>query len=250
MSTTVLDVVQGVLSKIDSDEVNSIGDTTEALQVADMVRDTYLWIVEEFDLQAVKTLFSLEATIDTPVVMHVPEGYHSIEWIKYDINTDETREDYEIIGALTPEVFTDHVEQFDTSATNVITVEVSNGLTLPAYNDRMPRYWTSFNGNEIVFDAYDSNIDSHLRSSKTNCYGQREPTLVLDDSTPIDLPPRFITMLKVETLAMAQDVWKNGVTPKVEQRAQRSRARAQRLRSVDRRLTHPDLPDYGRKRSY
>ena len=250
MSTTVLELVQGILSKIDSDEVNSISDTTESMQVADLVRDTYDYIVDEFDLQAVKSLFKLDSNLATPTVMTVPEGYHSLEWVRYNASDTGVALQFNLIHPLTPDMFVDHLAQNKSTDANVVAVTADNGVELYCKSDRAPSYWTSFDGVNIMFDSFNLTVESNLLSEKTNCYGQHSPVLVLDDSTPIPLPARFINLLRAETLAMAQDLWKNGVTPKVEQRASRQRARAQRLRSLDRRLLHPDLPNYGRPRSH
>ena len=38
---TVLDMTQKILSSMDSDDVNSISDTEESLQVVDIIEDTY-----------------------------------------------------------------------------------------------------------------------------------------------------------------------------------------------------------------
>ena len=40
MKTTLLQIVQSILSDMDSEEVNSISDTTEAQQIASVVEDT------------------------------------------------------------------------------------------------------------------------------------------------------------------------------------------------------------------
>ncbi len=42
MKYTLLEIVQEILSDMDSDEVNSIDDTTESEQVATIVKSTYL----------------------------------------------------------------------------------------------------------------------------------------------------------------------------------------------------------------
>ena len=69
----------------DGDNVNSINDTVESDQCARIVREAHDYIVDVHDMQHIKTLKQLDATSGTtPNVMTRPEGYHSLEWVKYD----------------------------------------------------------------------------------------------------------------------------------------------------------------------
>lgn len=248
MSTTVLDIVQLILSDIDSDEVNSIGDTIEASQIANLVEQYFYIIVDEFDLQAVKKLFQLEGLGDVsrPTVMRIPEGVHSIEWIRYNIRrSSDTADNWAIVHQLDPADFIEHtLKQREQSVASV----VGSGVSVYIGTDAPPQYWTTFDGNELVFDSYDTGVDSTVQSSKTNCYGQGRPTLVKDDSTPIPLPPRQIILLQNEARKAAFDLFKDGIPLSVMQAANQSRVRSQRTRDVDRmNRERPNLPDYGRR---
>jgi|CXWL01.1.fsa_nt_gi hypothetical protein len=247
MSTTVLDIVQTILSDIDSDEVNSIGDTIEAGQLANIVKQSYENIVDEFDLQNVKQLFQLVGLGDTarPTVMQFPEGIHSVEWIKYNTATALLPDDNWVnILMLDPSDFMDHVTQHNTEGTDMV---VANNVSIKVASDRPPQYWTTFDGTTLIFDAYDIGVNSSLISSKTNCYGQGRPVLVLDDTTPIPLPQRFITLLTNECRKVAFDLYKDGIPVSVLQASNSSRVRSQRTKHIDRmNRERNDLPDYGR----
>ena len=56
---TLLRLVQDILSSLDSDEVNSISDTPESLQVANIVRTTYEDLVSLLDLPEHFSFFEL-----------------------------------------------------------------------------------------------------------------------------------------------------------------------------------------------
>jgi hypothetical protein len=245
MTTTVLDIVQDILSAIDSDEVNSIGDTTEAQSATRLVKNVYDNIVDEYGLKSTAALFQLDATgVSTPNVMTLPEGAHSIKWIKYDISSPTDPADYATMLYTPPDAFMDHVS----TRSEGTDIAISGTIVVRTLTDRAPTLWTTFDDSAIVFDAYNVAYDTTLQTSKTNCYGESKPTLILDDVTPIALSPRYISLLKNECLAMAQDLWKDGVTPKVEQQAQRARVRSQRTKHIDAQTTTVVLPDYGRKR--
>lgn len=82
---TVLDMTQEILSSMTSDEVNSISDTTESLQVANILKRKYYDIISRGDLPEHNQVFQLTPSIDaaSPVLMYVPDGIGHVEWIKY-----------------------------------------------------------------------------------------------------------------------------------------------------------------------
>lgn len=82
---TLLQYVQQILSSMNSDEVNSIGDTAESLQVANAVQTAYQNMMGKFNLPEHNQLFNLNPSDDTdsPVLMYLPDGVQSVSWIKY-----------------------------------------------------------------------------------------------------------------------------------------------------------------------
>lgn len=89
-----------------SDEINSIGDTTESLQVADIIKQTYMNMLGRYDLPSHNQLFQLQASgsIASPVLMEFPAGVTRVEWLKYfDTNpADTTQFQVDQYGAYSP----------------------------------------------------------------------------------------------------------------------------------------------------
>ena len=85
MKYTLLQLVQSILSSMDSDQVNSINDTAEALQVAECVRTSYNNMLGRYDLPEHNEFFQLTASGDNtqPTLMYRPDGVQRLEWIKY-----------------------------------------------------------------------------------------------------------------------------------------------------------------------
>jgi hypothetical protein len=93
MKLTLLQMVQSILSSLGSDEVNSIGDTTESLQVADIIKQTYMNMLGRYDLPQHNQMFQLQASDNAaaPVQMEFPPGVTRIEWLKYlDTNPQDS----------------------------------------------------------------------------------------------------------------------------------------------------------------
>lgn len=82
---TLLQMTQLILNSMSSDEVNSISDTTESLQVANIIQAKYYDMVNRGDLPDDKQLFQLVASGDStkPTLMTVPAGTSKIKWLKY-----------------------------------------------------------------------------------------------------------------------------------------------------------------------
>jgi hypothetical protein len=81
----LLNIVQNILASMSSDEVNSIGDTVESLQVAQIVQNKYYDIVARGDLTLDEQLYQLVPpdTLTIPVVMQLPQGCSRIDWLQY-----------------------------------------------------------------------------------------------------------------------------------------------------------------------
>lgn len=78
-------MTQNILSALNSDQVNSVGDTPESLQVAECIKSTYFNMLGRYDMPEHNQLFNLEASNDqtTPVLMYIPDGVTRLEWLDY-----------------------------------------------------------------------------------------------------------------------------------------------------------------------
>jgi len=85
MKYSLLQYVQNILSSMGSDEINSIGDTTESQQVANIIEQTYYNMIGRYDLPEHNQLIQLTPSNNAaqPVLMTRPAGTSRIEWIKY-----------------------------------------------------------------------------------------------------------------------------------------------------------------------
>lgn len=247
---SLLNMVQGVLSAMDSDDVNSIQDTEEAQQVAKLIEDVYYDLVDEHDLPNNKDLFVLEASADNtkPTHMRLPQNVSKIEWIKYDRrNALADAKDYTLIQRMEPIDFLQMCALRDTTDTdNYIQVPYKANIDLTIYKDSPPTYWASFDDEYIIFDSYLAAIEDTLMSSKVLCYGTIRPNFTsMSDTFIPDLPENLFPLLYNETMSRATNLWKQTIFPKIEQSATRSRVRAQRNKW--RQTVVHDGVDYGRK---
>lgn len=183
---TLLKMTQNILSEMEEDEVNSINDSVIALQVAGTIESTYFNIIDSKDSWPwLKELFALTSVADVnkPTHMQIPSNIVDVEFVKYNVRTTtDTKDKFTNIQYKDPQAFLKILEVRDSSAATVQVVTEFGGTKLNIRNDKAPQYWTSFDDNYIVFDSFDSDVDSVLQTSKTQCRGTRYPTFTLSDS--------------------------------------------------------------------
>lgn len=233
MKYTLLELSQDVLSSMDSDEINSISDSVEAQQVVKILKTVYDDIITRGDLVSNRTLFNLDASgdPDKPILMTKPATIDRIIWIKYNrILEDGVDPNWVELQYLKPEDFLTMSQNMNTSEATVdsLVLDISNlgGTIFTARihyrNDVGPCYYTSFNDTTVVFDAYDSAVDSTLQTSKTLCSGNRKTDFVEEDTYIPNLQPNQFALLLNEAKSLAWAELKQTPHPKAERTAKRN----------------------------
>ena len=223
---TLLEIVQKILSDMDSEEVNSIGETSESSQVASIVEDTFYNIIYNRLIPEHRETMKLVSLSDGSKPTHFlyPDNTSNFVWVEYDTSSDGSFDFlYKIRGV--------------TSDYDSVTEPVS-GTNLRIVNNRMPKYYTSFDDKYIVMDSYDSTIESTLQASKTRAMGTKIPTFSIADDFVPDIDHNYFPLLINESKSVAMSILKGAPDPKVEQAARRQRSRIQN-----------DLYNTARKRS-
>ena len=243
MKRTLLQIVQNILSDMDSEDVNSISDSIEAEQIASVVRDVYYNMVSTRMIpehQELVKLVSLSSST-RPTHFQVPDSVKRIDFIRYNVSTTSDTE-FKEIQYIEPLLFlTLHQD-----GTNVDTVYDVNGNTpLLIRNDQMPTYYTSFDDLHIVMDSYKSDTDQILAENKTQALGHKIPTFTISDNFTPDLDEVLFPYLLAESKSTCFSLFKSGVDQKIEQAARRQKSYMQsdmyRVKKENKR------PYYGRR---
>lgn len=282
MKYTVLEMVQDILSAMDSDNVNSINDTIEAEQVARIIKTCYNDIKSTIEIPDEYELMQLDASGDAskPVVMQIPAAFSNIEWIRYNKKgngssgsssgswtspdgvtvyygpseanfgsaaTGETHQQFKDIVYLPREKFLDIVQMFDSNDVKTVTYSV-DGVSLLAKNDKQPDYWTILDNRTIVFDSYDASVDTTLQAAKTMAYGKKVSSFTLSDNWTIDLDDKYTSLLYNEAESAAFFKLKQMANPIAEKKARQAKIKIQKSKKAAP-YGEPaidDNPDYGR----
>lgn len=243
MKRTLLQIVQNILSDMDSEDVNSISDSIEAEQIASVVRDVYYNMVSTRMIPEHQELIRLVSLSNSarPTHFQVPESVKRIDFLRYNISTTNGT-DFKQIEYIEPLVFL----TLNRDGDNVDTVYDVNGNTpILVRNNKMPDYYTSFDDLHIVMDSYDSNVDNILAESKTQALGHKVPAFNINDNFTPDLDEVLFPYLIAESKSTCFSLFKSGVDQKVEQAARRQKSYMQsdmyRVKKENKR------PYYGRR---
>lgn len=251
---TLLEMTQEILSAMDSDEVDSISDTTESFQVATLLRGVYYDLINDLDLPEHYTIFELDASGSAlrPTLMTIPSTVMKLEDVKYNWKlTTEDNANYQIIEFVELQDFILRQQSLRNNDTAVGEMTFTNtygeSFEIMYRNDKMPQFFTCYDDHTLLFDSYDSDEDTTLQKSKTLCTGKILPTFTLTD---LFIPTLDATQFRYYVNKAKVRAF-NELKQQVNQEAI-AETRRQKVITQNRMRTSPDtppimkLPRYGR----
>ena len=205
---SLLDMTQNILSALDSDPVSSIDETVEAVQVAELVKEAYFELLSQRDWPFLFQLAPLQALGDTnnPTKMKIPDTWNKVKWVKY--NKKE-------VTWVDPQTFNDIISN------RVVQAGVINANGYVINQD--PQYWTSYDDQFLIFDGYNSSVDTTLQASKSSAYGTQQASWTHTDNFIPAIPEKFFPTLLAEAKSQAFVNLKQQSNAREERKATRGR---------------------------
>lgn len=225
MRYTLLQMVKDILNDLDSDDVDSIGDTIESQQVASILKSCFNEITSNRNWPNKQRLIQLEhaGDIDLPTHLQIPENLQELVTFFYEEHKEgQTKVVQKELRYKYPDDFLRYIasrNSDDTSRVRVVTD--TSGTTLLVLKDRAPTYWTSFDDRYIVCDSYDESVDDTLQKQKTQAIAFMSPEWSMEDTFVPDLPADGFAGLIEEAKSTAFVVLKQEANQKAEQKAAR-----------------------------
>lgn len=247
---TLLQMVQNILSALDSDEVNSISDTVESLQVAEIIKETFYEQFNNIYIPEFESLFQLESANDTdrPNYLKIPSNVSKVVWIKYrDLESGTFRE----LEYVPPEEFLSTQLSFNPNHQNLTEITDTSGIKYSIENNRGPTRFTVFDDAYIAFDAFDSNNEAVVQSTNSIGYGVKTEEFKIDDDYVPPIDGNLFPLLLAESKATSFINLKQISSSKEEQRARRQRIRMQNDQFKSRHAQYEYWnrgPDFSRRR--
>lgn len=251
MRYTLIEMVQRILESMDSDEVSDVSQTPESLAVANVIKECYFNIVSDSDLPNHKGIFQLDASGDSdkPCLMSMPANALDLAYLKYNIGTTD--------NPVWQDIYFKPLEEFmrmfgsteDDTTIGTSEITVNGGtFTFKFKNDIQPCWYTTTDDVQLIFDAYDSSVDSTLQKVKTFCYGNVLPVFTLENTFVPDLNPRQFQLLLQDSKATAFIELKQVPNPKAEEKARKGKILSQRTKeTIDNRSALEKIQRYGRQ---
>jgi hypothetical protein len=181
MKLTLLEIVQDMLTATDSENVSTVGETEDAGMCVNIANREFERLISKFRWRHTRAFGKLvvrannhEMDLPTSAIAIVPNSlYYSgnrVFWME-------------------PDRFLSYTIPRNTTESNII--EVGD---IKVYSDRDPQYYTSFNDEVLIFDAYPD--ASGLVADNTDCIIYNHPTSRLtSDSEYFDLPSQAFPAL-------------------------------------------------------
>lgn len=197
MKQNLLEMVQRILESIDGQMIESIEDTREAVQVANCIKETYYHLLYTRDIKSTNNIVQMHSMSDVarPTMFFINEDVAQLTLFKY---YDKKNDRYVDLEWLYPEEFIDRSLSLKPNSPehpNIQTVQDESGVVYNIYNDRAPKYYTSFDDKHFICDAFNNEDSSTLMEQYTVAYGVVLPEFKIEDTFVPDLSPQFFPLL-------------------------------------------------------
>ena len=205
MSTkTLLEIVQSTLGSMDSDLVNTIGETIESEQIAITAQEQFLELATYQRVPQFEVLTQLVGLSDSTkaTVMSIPVNATDIKDVRYKKTDSSGNTYFEDVPYVSKEEFLDTQLQLRVGESNVGENVLDGNVRIPYRNDKHPECWTSFDDVTLVFDSIDTIVqgDDTLYNDNSLVLAYIIPEFELNDSfipqVPVKLFPQYMNMIK------------------------------------------------------
>ena len=234
MKRTLLRVVQDTSRYLAGFNVDSVFDTDESLDIAYIAERMYYLMCQRYNnVQFTGAVGTLEAYVDPnyPTYMTIPENVQRIQNSKIQYNAIQSEDSatvrYKDVQYVAPEEFLRRSKTMVDTMPNTAVVNDPSGVEFVIRTDKAPDYCTSFDGNTLIFDSYDSEVDTTLQQTKTRVFFTEEQVFLIQDEFIIPIPSELSEMYLDAVIAEASVQLRQEPAQEVQRRARAAQIRMQ-----------------------
>jgi len=238
----------------DGYRVSTIDDTIESQQLASIAEKVFNDLVNDiFANNLTENLVQLESLADStkPNYLRLPDTVSRIKDSKVMYNkatgeTGATTLNLAEVPYMRPQDFLDEVGRRSTNQTNTQVVTDYSGYQMVIQNKTAPQFYTSFDDEHLVFDSFDSDVDSVLQSSKSAVLTSEQRTFTQSDTYVIDFPEWFHTTYLNAVIAEGSEVLREEPIFSIARKARMGIIRARKKERIGTKGIETRKRNYGR----
>lgn len=202
---TLLQVVNSYKNAVEDYKVDDITEDADAEAIAQIAEEVFYEVMTDHqDWTHKNVLSTLDSVGDStkPNYLAIPSDVNRIRdsVVNYDKRTGNTKVNYEQVFYKEPLEFLEYVNSRNSDDSNVTTITDFNNTKLLIKTNKHPTYYTSIDDVYVIFDSYDSSLESTLQSSKSQVISQTEPSFLQNKDfvipLPIDFTPTYLSLVK------------------------------------------------------
>ena len=198
---TILKLVQDLGEGINSDEIDSLGETAEVVRIENILKQTVSEILDrktwEFMKDKVRQLDDRALSSTQLNTLLIPSDVTLIKCLKYK---DDNGKFYEVTYLQACD-FIAKLQSRTSTQDDIDIITNSDGVELLVKNDIVPQYWTSFDEETITFDAYNLTTGTgNLIADSVIIADVMPVTDFTDPIAVLNMPERMETLVFNEAL--------------------------------------------------
>ena len=204
MKKTLLEIVQSTLGSMDSDAVNTIGETVESEQIAITAQEQFLELatyqrVPQFE--HLTQLIGLSKN-ERATMMRIPLNATDVRSVRYKRTDSSGNTYFADVRYVDKEEFLSTQSKLKVGEDNVAENILDDNVRIPYRNDKHPECWTTFDDEHLVFDSIDTVVqgDDTLHNDNSLVLAYIVPEFELRDDfipdVPVKLFPQYMNMIK------------------------------------------------------
>ena len=222
---TILKLVQDIGKAIGSDEIDSLDETIESVEIADILEQVFNEVISrkrwEFLKDRPRQLDARAGGSTQLNTLVIPSDVTRVNCLQYR-NTENTRVEFTKIQYLQPCEFYEQVQPRNPADDNITAIAGTDGVLLNIITDAPPTFWTSFDEEIITFDAYDAAKGTGNLVADSVIIADIVPAVDFTDPTAVlPLPQRMETLIYNEAISTCAIRLRQTVDPKAERIARR-----------------------------
>ena len=203
---TILQLVQELGAGIGSDEIDSLDETIEVTEIVTLLKQTVDEVISrkrwEFLKDRVRQLDDRVGGSTQLNTLVIPSDVTRINCLRYRDTNNLNVTTFLDVLYLQPCEFLEFVQARDSADTNITAIANADGVLINVLTDNTPTRWTSFDEENITFDAFDETVGTGNLIADSVIIADVVPVTDFTDPTAVlNVPERMESLIFNEALS-------------------------------------------------